>query len=201
MRILFADDHQLFADAIIALLESQRADIEIDYAVDLDGALSLVKSGIAFDGVVLDLRMPGMSGVDGIRRFLAVSCGVPLVLMSGAATIGEVDEALELGAAGFLPKSMSGLEFVRQLDAILMGKRQQPIASDFNYKIDSGRTLTVREMEIVTLLAAGLSNKEIGLKLNIATATVKVHLKAIMIKFRVRNRTEVAISAIKSSFV
>lgn len=201
MRILFADDHQLFADAIIALLKSQRADIEIDYAVDLDGALSLVESGIVFDGVVLDLRMPGMSGVDGIRRFLSVSCGVPLVLMSGAATIGEVDEALELGAAGFLPKSMSGLEFVRQLDAILMGKRQRPIASDFNYKIDSGRTLTEREMEIVTLLAAGLPNKEIALKLNIATATVKVHLKAIMIKFRVRNRTEVAISAVKSSFV
>jgi two-component system, NarL family, nitrate/nitrite response regulator NarL len=201
MRLLFADDHQLFADAITALFKSQRPEVEIDHAVDFGAALSLASSGQHYDGVVLDLRMPGMGGVDGVRRFLAVFCGVPVILMSGAATLGEVDDALTFGAAGFLSKSLTGQEFVGRLDAILMGERQRPAPAEFDYTLDGGRTLTEREMEIVALLGAGLSNKEIGLKLNIASSTVKVHVKAIMIKFRVRNRTEIAIAVLKNSFV
>jgi two-component system, NarL family, nitrate/nitrite response regulator NarL len=201
MRLLFADDHQLFADAIMALFKSQRPEVEIDHALDFDAALSLASSGQHYDGVVLDLRMPGMGGVDGVRRFLAVFCGVPLILMSGAATFGEVNDALTLGAAGFLSKSLTGQEFVGRLDAMLMGERQIPASAAFDYTLGGGRKLTEREMEIIALLGAGLSNKEIGLKLNIASSTVKVHVKAIMTKFGVRNRTEVAIAVLKNSFV
>ncbi|HSF63867.1 MAG TPA: response regulator transcription factor, partial [Paracoccaceae bacterium] len=106
MRILIADDHDLLRDTLVVFLQGQPG-LEPVAVRDLPEALAAMATGEGFDLVLLDYGMPGMNGLDGLRAALAAPGGARIALMSGTASREIAEEALAMGAAGFLPKTLA----------------------------------------------------------------------------------------------
>jgi DNA-binding NarL/FixJ family response regulator len=190
LRILLADDHPLFVEALRALIERHIAASELTVVSDLDAAHRALMAG-RFDLAILDLHMPGASGFEGVRRTLAQFPETPVAVISGSATAVDVKRAIELGAKGFLPKTLSPDVLAAALRVIAAGGTYVPTeyATGGGMAI-SAAGLTQREGEVLTLLMRGQSNKEIGRALELKEITVKLHVRNIFRKLKVRNRVE-----------
>ncbi len=206
VRVLLADDHALLRDGIRPFLTDLAEHVEIVEAVDFDGALALATETTP-DLVLLDLKMPGMAGVETVSAFRKACPNVPVVIITGQVVRDDVLRAMELGASGYLPKSMSGTSFVHALRLILSG---QPYFSahllgpgggevETTNHAPGGRfaDLTNREVQVLSLLVRGESNKEIGLHLGLTEITVKSHMRSIFKKIGAANRTQAVAMAIQ----
>jgi DNA-binding NarL/FixJ family response regulator len=198
MRILLADDHDLIRDTIEEFLKRLDKDLHVLHAATLSQALDQVRKADALDLVLLDLRMPGMNGLAGLKSVQAVT-GVPVVILSGETNPDTIRTALQAGAAGFLPKTMRGTAMLNALRLILAGERYVPdilVAGQHTPAEDSAgsgpgpASLTQREREVMGLLVQGLSNKEIGHRLGIEVVTVALHLRSTYRKLGVSSRTQ-----------
>ncbi|WP_176244063.1 response regulator transcription factor [Pseudoruegeria aquimaris] len=200
MKILVADDHDLVLDMMRMLLTSEPG-VEVATAGDLDGALTVLDAEGEFDLVLLDFNMPGMDGLDGLARALAAGRGTPVALMSGVASRAVAQAALDAGAAGFLPKTMTAKSLMNAARFMASGEKYAPV--DFMTAEPGGvedlpemaRSLTEREMEVLGGGCRGLSNKEIALELELQEVTVKLHMKTLCRKLDARNRTHAAMIA------
>jgi two-component system nitrate/nitrite response regulator NarL len=194
VKILIADDHTLFLDGVSAFLDTD-PELSVETTSGLDEALALVGEG-RYDLVILDYHMPGMNGLSGLARMIDSRDGAPVALMSGTVQRHVIDKSLELGAVGFLPKTMSGNSILRAIKFMATGERFVPLdimqGSDDD---DADSTFSRRESEVLRALAEGQSNKEIANTLNIQEATVKVHVKSIFRKLGAKNRTHAALLA------
>lgn len=197
VRILLADDHPLFADALRLLIERHIPDSTLVALGDLESAHRELSSGKRYDLVILDLQMPGVKGFEGVERTLARFPEVPLVLISGADTTANVARAVQLGAKGFFPKTMAPNVLAAALQVVVAGGTYVPAsyaqgtpaprAGDGSEAVAG---LTLREREVLTLLAAGHANKEIARTLDLQEITIKLHVRNIFRKLSVRNRVE-----------
>ena len=198
MRILIADDHDLLRDTLVMFLESADG-FETATAPDLDGALDLMSNEEKFDVVLLDLNMPGMNGLSGLQRAIEHGAGQPVALMSGAATRETAEQALEIGAAGFLPKTVSAKSLINAVRFMAMGEQYAPI--DFMTAREEATShpladkLTEREMQVLRGLTEGKSNKEIARDLDLTEPTIKLHMKTLYRKVGASNRTQAALIA------
>lgn len=193
MRILLADDHPIFAEALETLIQRSIAGSSLTLVADLDGAHRALSSGGPYDLAVLDLYMPGAHGFEGLERTLSCFPQTPVVVISGAASEADVSRALELGAKGFLPKTLPAKVLAAALQVILSGGTYVPseYAQATTRNEPAGRqTLTPREAQVLALLAKGRPNKEIGRALDLQEITVKLHVRNIFRKLGVRNRVE-----------
>lgn len=202
MRVLLADDHNLVRDALKSYLERLEPESEVLTAQSLADAMAVADRSEAVDLVILDLKMPGMDGLKGLREMRERMPTIPVVLMSGAATQDDVRAALDLGARGFLPKTISGQALVSALRLILAGERFVPLdALDGGedavqpVRIEGGVPLTHREGEVLTYLEKGWSNKEIARALELQEVTIKLHIRGICRKLGAKNRTQAALRA------
>ena len=201
MRILLADDQDLVRDSLVTLITAYAPGSEITDVCSLDAALGMLKRGSRYDVAILDLQMPGMNGLEGLRKIINGWPALPVALMSGAARESEVEEALDMGAKGYIPKSMAGKALVRAIELILAGEvflpstalRTSPSARE----AERNSGLTEREGQVLKQLLEGLSNKEIAQRLDINVATVKLHMRSMSKKLEVRNRTELVLKAIQ----
>lgn len=197
MRILIADDHDLLRDTLIIYLEGAGG-FETASAKDLDAALSLVAAGEEFDLILLDLNMPGMNGLDGLRRAMEES-GTPVALISGTANRVTAERALEMGAAGFLPKTLPAKSLVNAVKFMALGEQYAPI--DFMTAAEEppenalASKLSQRELQVLKGLTEGKSNKEIARDLDLQEPTVKLHMKTLYRKLGASNRTQAALIA------
>lgn len=195
MRILLADDHELVRDAIVALLE-QEDDFEITAVNDLPAALEKVGSG--FDLVLLDYSMPGMDGLKGFEKMKDVA-RAPVAILSGSANRDVAQDALDRGAAGFLPKTMGGRSLANAIRFMAAGEVYAPIKflteAPESVVPEIAKTLTEREMQVLDGLCRGLSNKEIAREVDLQEVTVKLHVKTTCRKLGAKNRTQAAITA------
>src|SRR4030095_10401093 len=169
MRILLADDHDLIRDTIEEFLKRLDQDLHVLHAATLPQALDLIRKADALDLVLLDLKMPGMNGLAGMKSVQAARAGVPIVILSGETNPDIIRNALQAGAAGFLPKTMRGTAMLSALRLILAGERYvpdilvggQPAPSEEVAGSGPAATsLTPREREVMGLLVQRLSNKE-----------------------------------------
>jgi DNA-binding NarL/FixJ family response regulator len=199
MRILLADDHDLVRDTIEEFLKRLSDDVQVLHAATLPQALELAGRNADLDVVLLDLRMPGMNGLAGLKAVQAACAAVPVVVLSGDTSPHTVREVLQAGAAGFLPKTMRGTAMLNALRLILSGERYVPdlvlaeaAAAPREAPPDGANmpSLTQREREVMGLLVRGLSNKEIGQRLDIEVVTVALHLRSIYRKLGVSSRTQ-----------
>jgi DNA-binding NarL/FixJ family response regulator len=199
MRILIADDHPLFTEALQILIKRQIPESSLTIVADLDAAHRALAAADDYDLAILDLYMPGGQGVSGVEQTLSRFPGLKLVVISGAATPAEVSRTLQLGAKGFLPKTLTPSVFAAALQVVASGGTYVPSeylqVTEENSPASQQRGLTPRESQVLALVASGHANKEIGRALQLQEITVKLHLRNIFRKLGVRNRVEAAIAA------
>lgn len=210
MRILLIDDHALFRIGLQELLQRR--------GIDVIGALGDCKAGIKKaekerpDVVLLDMRMPDMSGTDVLRKLREKSLDMPIAILTTSREEKDVIDSLQCGAQGYLLKDMEPDELITALEQIMKG--HTVVASqltgilakavrgeaDITQKQDAFVDLTPREREILCHLAEGKSNKVIARNLGISDGTVKLHVKAILRKLQVHSRVEAAVIAVEQNF-
>ena len=197
MRILVADDHELFSDILLAFLNVNG--IEASNAADLAGAHKLIEIEEAFDLILLDLNMPGMNGLIGLKQTLAKKEGQRVALVSGEASRDIVEQALNAGAAGFIPKTLPAKSMISAIKFMVMGEQYIP----YNFLTAEGELpvhqllekLSQRERQVLKGLSEGKRNKDIALDLTITEPTIKFHVKSVYRKLGVANRTQAALLA------
>jgi two-component system, NarL family, nitrate/nitrite response regulator NarL len=199
MRILIADDHDLVRETLLMFLQAQDG-IEAQDASDLPSALDRIDREGPFDLVLLDFGMPGMNGLEGLRRAMAAQGAGRVALMSGVATREVAERALALGAAGFLPKTLPARTLANAVRFMAMGETYAPV--DFMTAHDEpvpphpmAEKLTERELQVLKGLCEGKANKEIALDLDLMEPTVKLHVKTLFRKIGAANRTQAALLA------
>jgi DNA-binding NarL/FixJ family response regulator len=197
MRILLADDHTLFAEAFKTLVERDAPDASVDVRANL-GDAHRAMAGAPYDIVLLDLAMPGMAGHASIAATLKTFPATKLVVISGTAQPEDGRAVIQLGARGFLPKTLSGKVIVAALRLVASGGTYLPaeyaITPPPEAPPPAARPagLTPKEAEVLRRLATGMSNKEIGRAMGLQEITIKLHVRNIFKKLGVRNRVEAA---------
>lgn len=193
-RILVADDHDLVRETLAAYLEAERV-AEVRVASDVAEALVLIGSDGAFDLVLVDYNMPGMDGMKGFARIMAANGGKPVALLSGSMSLELAEQALEAGAAGFVPKTLGSKSVVAAVRCMMGGEIFAPLSLIPKPVTPEDGLLSPRELDVLRGIAAGKSNKEIARDHNLQEVTVKLHVKTMSRKLAAKNRTHAAMIA------
>ena len=210
MRVLLIDDHALFRIGLRELLERRGIEV-IDAIGDCDIGIEQVEKLLP-DIVLLDMRMPQMSGIEVLRELRDRELKMAITMLTTSREEKDVIESLQYGAQGYLLKDMEPDELITALNDILEGKTiVAPELTSVLARAVQGETqeseqledkfadLTPRESEILCHLAAGQSNKVIANHLGITDGTVKLHVKAILRKLNVQSRVEAAVIAVEKN--
>ncbi|EKV28627.1 two-component response regulator [Caenispirillum salinarum AK4] len=207
MKILIADDHELFRDGLRLVLSDLGPDLTVIEASSYDQTLEITNQEDDLDLVLLDLVMPGMPWSEGLGAVKRRLPKVPVVILSASEDRRLVLEAVRLGAAGFIPKTSSSKVMLSALRLVMSGGVYLPPAL-IDENAVTGRDamagpdlsldatpLTPRQREVLALLGQGKSNKEIARILNLSEGTVKLHVTAILKALNVSNRTGAVVAA------
>jgi two-component system nitrate/nitrite response regulator NarL len=197
IRVLIADDHQLVRDLVSLHLTAQGG-TTVRTAETLGDALNAVEEEGAFDVVLLDLAMPGMNGLKGLTDMIEANKDKPVLLFSGQAQRETVEKALELGAAGFVPKNMPAKSLMNAIRFVVAGETFLPAsylseASTAAVVAETG--LSPKEIVVLRGIRAGLMNKEIASQMKMSEVTIKMYVRSICTKLNARNRTHAAMLA------
>jgi len=206
MKVFIADDHPIFLDAICEEVGRAGGDVSINKGENLDSVLNLGDHLSDFDVLVIDFSMPGMDGVEGVRKVLERHPEATIAIMSGVALPADVKAVIDAGAKGFIPKTLNGGAFVAAVNLIAaggtfvptdyMGDGQDAGDADHQKSLHDAYSLTPRESEVLAHIVEGQSNKEIARALEIEEVTVKLHARRIFQKLGVKNRVQAAKAAI-----
>ncbi|MBT5097899.1 response regulator [Gammaproteobacteria bacterium] len=207
MRVLIIDDHTLFRDGLQGLLERHNIEVVASLGDGQEG-IRLAQTLLP-DIVLLDMRMPTITGLEVLKNLQANKFEAPVVMLTTSNDERDLVEALRNGAKGYLLKEMEPDDVVAALREIVKGEtvvapnltqilarvvKGEPILETEPSPIDD---LTPREAEILSLLAEGQSNKVIARNLGISDGTVKLHVKAILRKLNIHSRVEAAVIAVE----
>jgi len=168
---------------------------EVIGVASFEEAISSIKERGSFDLVLLDYSMPGMHGLDGLGRMKEANSGKPVAILSGAASREVAVAALEAGAQGFVPKTISGLSLLAAVRFMAAGEVYAPFGFMSQKEDDGTGPLTRRERDVLRGICEGKSNKEIARDNDIQEVTVKLHVKTLSRKLGARNRTHAAMIA------
>lgn len=210
MRVLLIDDHALVRKGLEELLHSRGVEVVASVGNGEEG----IKQALALkpDVILLDIKMPGMNGIETLEKLRASSVSSPILMLTMSRDDADLSAALRGGAEGYLLKDMDPEDLVPALEAALRG--DNVVAKEMVgtlARIVQGQTtseaprrsaaplsdLTPRELEILSHVAVGQSNKMIARDLNITDGTVKLHVKAILRKLGVHSRVEAAVIAVE----
>jgi len=202
-RIIIVDDHPLFRAALRQTLSGGDASIAVEEAGDLNGLTAALEANRDCDLVLLDLNMPGVRGFSGLLLLRAQYPDVPVMIISAVEDGSVIRRAFELGAAGYLHKSVGPPEIRRAIETVLQGEVFVPAGIDLSTGDEQSAllrrlgTLTPQQVRVLMMLSDGLMNKQIAYELSISEATVKAHVSAILQKLDVDSRTQAVIAASK----
>ncbi len=205
IRIFVVDDHPMIRHGLVAMLRSESSLMWVGEAADGAEALRLAPHA-APDVVLVDLVMPRMDGVAAITAMRPLLPNAKFLVLTSLLDATEVRRAMAAGASGFLLKNASPQELVNVIISAARGQRvMAPEVTDAliagQRETRPGEELTVRERELLALMATGLANQEIANRLSIAMPTVKFHVTNILAKLHADNRTEAVLVALKHKLV
>lgn len=203
MKALIADDHVIFRYGLRSILECIEKNAELFEASDFDQVLRLAERHPDLTVVIVDLRMPAMNAFAGLRALRETLPAIPILVLSASEDADDVFQALEAGASGYLAKSARADTLVEALRLVMVGGIYVPRALIKGREIGPRRPaavaevslLTLRQREVLALIATGQSNKEIAHRLGTSEGTIKAHISAIMRRLGVHNRVQLLLNA------
>jgi DNA-binding NarL/FixJ family response regulator len=200
IRIMLVDDHIVMR---MGLATAAGGEPDMEVVAEAENGLEAVQAYAVHhpDVVVLDLRMPKKNGLETIHQLRETFESVRVLVFSNYASGDEVFQAFKAGACGFVTKEMPLERLLEAIRSVHAGEQYIPpeISMRMNGRVLSN--LSTRELEVLTLVAKGLSNKEIGTALDVAEGTIKVHLKNILAKLNVSDRTQAILVAVKRGII
>jgi DNA-binding NarL/FixJ family response regulator len=216
LKILIADDHELFVDGMRHILKKLAESIEITTANNAEDTIALLESGTQYDLILTDLDMPGMNGMSILQRMHEKNIWLPIVVVSAEDNANVIRTALNSGALGFIPKSHNSQQMLDALQDILDGDIYVP--DDIQKQLDRNTTsrppkeassnlalqqsgISQRQFDVLKLLAQGYSNKQIATTLFLTEHTVKAHLSALFKILNAVNRTDCVKAALEQGIL
>lgn len=208
MHILIVDDHTLFREALLHVLNQLADNVLVHEAANTAEATSQLKHIRNLDLVLLDIDLPGQDGLSALPALRELAPTIPIVVLSGSENSQHVRTALDAGAIGYIPKSCSGHEMLAALRIVLQGDiyipprllgnldAPQPASNEIHVT-EAQNPLTSRQIEVLALMARGLPNKTIARTLQLAEGTVKLHVAAILRALNANNRTRAVTEAVR----
>ncbi len=209
MKVLLIDDHPLVAQSLFLIIETLVPGAEIKSATNAKDGLAVATEWTP-ELALLDLGLPDALGLDTLTTLIESVPTIAVVVVSGSHDKNDMQQALALGAVGYIPKSVSADIMKHALELVLSGGVYVPpemvdvnvnrVGTDTGAMSHRGRNqlyLTPRQHEVLTLLSQGMVNKTIAEKLQCAETTVKAHITAIMRELNAKNRTEAVMNAQK----
>lgn len=206
--IIIVDDHRLMSAGLSALLKQSHPSAEVIECENGRQALQLLDDSVACDLILVDIQMPSFSGMDLLQAIKVRNLNTTIAMISGSSSLDLIQQCLDSGADGYLPKDSSPQLLMEGIQLLLDKKRfvpphleahltfcrsvngenklETPLQSDQS----TGIGLKKREKEVLELLMQGKSNKEIAIILGLSQSTIKFHLARLFRKFNVRSRTE-----------
>lgn len=201
MNVLVADDHPMVREALCALVSRSDASADVHGVGDFPSLLREA-SRLAPDVALVDLNMPGMDGLEGLRRLRQQCPGLPVLMVSGQADPDTARSVIRAGAAGFLPKTTDTDHLLDALRRVQAGQVCVPTYGALTALVPGdwppppcAAALTARQKEVLVLLMDGTPNRAIGERLGLTEGTVKIHVASILRALRARNRTEAVVRA------
>ena len=211
MKILIIDDHALFRDGLLLVLEELNTDIEYFQAGSYETAKEIMDGNNDLDLILLDLGLPGMSELDALLAIRQQSPDTPVVVLSGTEDNHVVEQVFHYGAHGYIAKSSSANIILNALQLVIAGGTYVPpqILQNKNTVLCEPSSdnkhitykLTPRQNDVLYELAKGKSNKSIGKALNLTESTVRAHVAAILKAFNASNRTQAVQHATKNNLI
>lgn len=199
MKILVVDDHSLFREGLVYVLNRLEGDITIIEASNYDQAITHLKNIPDLDLALCDLSMPDKDGFTLIKYCRKYFPLVSVVVLSASKEQSDLNKALDNGVLGFIPKESTSEVMLSALRLIMAGEIYIPASMTQHSKNNQNtlEPLTPRQQEVVNMMMKGFSNKKIALEIGIAEATIKMHVTAIFKRLGVSNRTEAVLAAQK----
>lgn len=209
--VLVIDDHPLYGDALASTIRRAFQDCRVETATTLCDGMEMVGPGFEPDLVVLDLKLPDVTGLSGFIRLRDRMPDTPILVISALTSSDLVLGLMDEGAAGFLPKEASAHELQTALCDVSAGRKYLPsgyrrasrasgLPPDVHAISQRIAELTPQQTRIMKLICAGKPNKQIAYELSLAEATVKAHITALLRRLGVQNRTQAAVLVESASF-
>jgi len=208
IRVLIADDHAVVRQGLRAFLEAQN-DIEVVGEANDGSEAVRLADALRPDVLVMDVVMPKVDGIEAIRRIRTAGVPTKVIVLTSFADDQKVFAAVRAGAAGYLLKDIrpdelgEAIRTVMRDEALLNPRVAATLMQEFAHqaRTPASDALTLREMDVIRLLARGRSNKEIALELGVAEKTVKTHVSSILSKLQLADRTQAALYAVRERLV
>jgi DNA-binding NarL/FixJ family response regulator len=201
MKILIVDDHPLFRAGFHAVLEQSDLDAGVLSVSSVPEALQALQTDGDIGLVLLDIHLKGDDGFNALKiigeRFPTTAC----IMISGDDQQAVAARAVAAGASGFIPKSFTADEMIASIRKVLAGEVFVPETTNLAAATEQPNGLTLRQLEVISMLGRGFSNKEIARALDVAERTVKAHVSAVFEALNVRNRTQAVLVAQKRGFL
>lgn len=201
IRVLCVDDHRLVREGIALIIDREPDMTVVASAASGPDAIALFKQHLP-DVTLMDLQLGRMSGLEAIRAIRRYSEAAHIVVLTMYDGDEDVYRALEAGAATYLLKDMLSDDLVNIIREVCAGRR--PLAAGIQARLDEHSTyttLTPREIEVLDCVKLGLRNKEIAASLHISEKTIQVHIKNLLLKLRVNDRTAAVNVALKRGII
>ncbi|MFN2138018.1 MAG: response regulator [Candidatus Promineifilaceae bacterium] len=207
VRVILADDHEVVRLGLKTLLDDVPWVQVVAQAGTADEAVRLAGAYMP-DVVIMDIRMPGNSGIDACREITSRLNGVQVIMLTSYSDDELILQALQAGASGYILKQVGNRSIISALEAVRSGNAaldpqvtrqviEQVRKDEITRQAAAFRDLSAREMEVLAEVAKGLSNNEIAAHLNLSEKTVRNHVSAILTKLNLSNRIEAATYAVR----
>jgi DNA-binding NarL/FixJ family response regulator len=212
IRVLICDDHALFRRGLVMVLESEEGIAVVGEAEDGEDAIARAED-VAPDVILMDVRMPRMSGIEATRAIAATVPTAKILMLTVSDEEGDLYEAVKAGATGYLLKEISIEEVANAIRAVMTGQSlispsmASKLLLEFNNLAKAAEQkvlapkLTDRELQVLKLVAQGLSNREVAEQLFISENTVKNHVRNILEKLHLHSRMEAVVYAVREKLL